>query len=500
MPGRKPARQVVGVGAGDDVGDAEPRGQRREDVDQLGLAEGAAVARVGPVALPGQLVGARELVAHPERGAERRGGPPLGRRAGSGERRWRRPPGRSRARGPRRRAPRRSRRRRRTRRARRAAARTARASGLESVVQRAHGGQVLTTAGSRRSPGRWHRRPRPAPRAVRPGRRRRAGRARRSPGSAARRSARWPPRRSPAGWGTPSWPRRPAAGRRLPRPSARAAAASSTGAARSTANGPECGAPEGGQVAADAERGAGVPRDGADVGAGRAGDGHVDVDQVGRGPVDPVHVEPVHGDRPGRQLHRLPRPDPVVRAPPVDLDRADRRGHLLQRAGLGGQRGADGVVVDRRGGRRRQDLALPVVGDRGLPEPDGRLVGLVVPPSSPSSRVAAPTPRISRPVAIGSRVPAWPTLRTDSTRRARATTSCDVMPGALSTSSRPGITSASGRRLLASTPHSLRSSVAGAPCDAHSRVVFGSSRAHCHRCRQPAITRHPPQTRPAAGR
>ena len=57
--------------------------------------------------------------------------------------------------------------------------------------------------------------------------------------------------------------------------------------------------------------------------------------------------------------------------------------------------------------------------------------------------MAEPTPRTSSPVAIGSSVPAWPTLRTDSTRRARATTSCEVMPPALSTSSSPGGTSAS---------------------------------------------------------
>ena len=186
--------QVVGVGAGHDVGDAEPRGQRREDVDELGLAEGAAVPRVGPVALPRQLVGAGELVAHPERGAERGGGLALARRQagrdggrgddpvdpecadGGGEHHAGVDAAGERDEHPGQR-------------------RELRRQGLESVVQRAHGGQVLTTAGSRRSPGRWHRRPRPARRAVRRGRRRRAGRARRSPGCAGRRSARWPPRR-----------------------------------------------------------------------------------------------------------------------------------------------------------------------------------------------------------------------------------------------------------------------------------------------------------------
>src|ERR1700733_9979933 len=43
----------------------------------------------------------------------------------------------------------------------------------------------------------------------------------------------------------------------------------------------------------------------------------------------------------------------------------------------------------------------------------------------------------SRPVARGSRVPQWPTFLVLSRRRTIATTSCDVMPGALSTSRTP---------------------------------------------------------------
>ena len=52
-------------------------------------------------------------------------------------------------------------------------------------------------------------------------------------------------------------------------------------------------------------------------------------------------------------------------------------------------------------------------------------------------RVALPTSMISRPVAIGSRVPAWPMRFIASLRRRRATTSCDVKPVGLSTSSTP---------------------------------------------------------------
>src|SRR6185437_2930283 len=52
-------------------------------------------------------------------------------------------------------------------------------------------------------------------------------------------------------------------------------------------------------------------------------------------------------------------------------------------------------------------------------------------------RVARPSSRTSSPVANGSSVPRWPILRSAYTRRAISTTSCDVMPAGLSTSSRP---------------------------------------------------------------
>ena len=83
--GPEAGAEVVGVGAGDHVGDAQPGGQRREDVDQLGLAERAAVAGVGAVALAGELVGARLLVPDPQRRDERRGGGALGRGQARGD-------------------------------------------------------------------------------------------------------------------------------------------------------------------------------------------------------------------------------------------------------------------------------------------------------------------------------------------------------------------------------------------------------------------------------
>ena len=62
-----------------------------------------------------------------------------------------------------------------------------------------------------------------------------------------------------------------------------------------------------------------------------------------------------------------------------------------------------------------------------------------------SRRVAPSTPSTSRPVAIGSRVPACPILRVPRARRARATTSWLVIPPGLSTSRMPGLTAAISR-------------------------------------------------------
>src|SRR6476469_2245287 len=55
------------------------------------------------------------------------------------------------------------------------------------------------------------------------------------------------------------------------------------------------------------------------------------------------------------------------------------------------------------------------------------------------SWIFVPRPRVrrSRPVAIGSSVPQWPTLFICRRRRTIATTSCEVIPAALSTRSTP---------------------------------------------------------------
>ena len=94
-----------------------------------------------------------------------------------------------------------------------------------------------------------------------------------------------------------------------------------------------------------------------------------------------------------------------------------------------------------------------------------------------SNRVAAPTPSTSTPVAIGSSVPAWPTRRVRASRRIRATTSCDVSPAGLSTTTSP-------------------SAPAGRPRVAH-RTTVGTARRVTHPDRHPP---GPTATPPLAAR
>ena len=146
----------------------------------------------------------------------------------------------------------------------------------------------------------------------------------------------------------------------------------------------------------------------------------------------------VHRHGPRRERDLLAGAHPLVGTSPVDLDRGDRRRHLLDLADEPRQGGADVVLGQVAGGRDADDLALGVVGGGGDPEPRAwRRRPSRSSIRCPSSRVARPTPSTSTPVAIGSSVPAWPTLRVPRARRARATTSCEVSPPGLSTTTRP---------------------------------------------------------------
>ena len=120
---------------------------------------------------------------------------------------------------------------------------------------------------------------------------------------------------------------------------------------------------------------------------------------------------------------------------------------------------------------RRGDLALGVVGEGGLPEPDGRGVGLVAAdeegqqPGGPARR-----PSTSTPVAIGSSVPAWPTRRVPPSRRTWATTSWLVQPAGLSTTSSPSAATAGRAAVIGpSTARRVHAGPGGV------RVVRGSS-------------------------
>ena len=103
------------------------------------------------------------------------------------------------------------------------------------------------------------------------------------------------------------------------------------------------GAAQRGEVPANAEGGAEVAGKGAHVCAGRALDGHVDVEQV-VGAAQRMRLEAGHGDRTRGQFDRVAGAHPLVGPLAVDLDRRDRARHLLDRAGERPHRGAYGIV------------------------------------------------------------------------------------------------------------------------------------------------------------
>lgn len=127
-------------------------------------------------------------------------------------------------------------------------------------------------------------------------------------------------------------------------------------------------------MAADAQVRAQVTGERPDVGAGRADHRHDQVEDgravLGDRVPDVVDRERRDGDGAGGDLELLALPCPLVRAHPVDLDGADLRRHLHDGAGQLGDPGVDGVAGDLRGVDRPRDLALGVVGQGRLAEPD----------------------------------------------------------------------------------------------------------------------------------
>ncbi len=135
------------------------------------------------------------------------------------------------------------------------------------------------------------------------------------------------------------------------------------------------------EVPAGAELGAEVARERAHVGARRALDAHVDVEEAVARP-HREQLERRHGDRAGRQLDLLAVAHPLVGALAVDLHGAHRARHLVDHADLPQHARPDRLLGRARealGGCRGERLALGVVG-RGVPaEPDRGEVLLVEP-------------------------------------------------------------------------------------------------------------------------
>src|SRR5262245_14515177 len=97
---------------------------------------------------------------------------------------------------------------------------------------------------------------------------------------------------------------------------------------------------------ADAEPGAEIASQRADIGAARTDNGHIQVQHAVAGP-NRQQLETRYRHRPGRQLDLLTAADPGVGSPPGYLDRADRGRDLLDIAGQPSHTGSDGGIRGR---------------------------------------------------------------------------------------------------------------------------------------------------------
>ena len=147
----------------------------------------------------------------------------------------------------------------------------------------------------------------------------------------------------------------------------------------------------------------------------------------------PALLEAVDGDDALRHLEALAAPRALVGALAPHLDGGvDRRplAHLARAGARGSAAACDRCARSRPRGRP-SSIAL-----RAARSPRS---AWAAPSASTAQRVAVPTSKSRSPLANGSSVPAWPVLTPPSARRTAATTSCEVMPTGLSTSSTPSM-------------------------------------------------------------
>src|ERR1700716_2727727 len=103
----------------------------------------------------------------------------------------------------------------------------------------------------------------------------------------------------------------------------------------------DAGGPHDGRMAATPGAGPEVAGQRTNVGPRRAVDVDVDVDKAAGGAPGGRHLEPVDAHRAGLELDGLALADQLIRAATTDLDRADRRRHLLDIPAQPGDCGGD---------------------------------------------------------------------------------------------------------------------------------------------------------------
>ena len=220
-------------------------------------------------------------------------------------------------------------------------------------------------------------------------------------------------------------------------PSAACSRSTSSGMASSSLKPPDAVLHQRAQVGARLQAGPEVPGQRADVGAGGARD--LDDGRRARriGVVPLQHRQLVDGHVARRQLHGLARARHLVGAAARDLDRAVDRRHLAQRSRHPRERRLDRHArdrrpVDRASGRRRCRPSWTSRRSRSSPGSASTRRG-GIPPGGWRGRGR----RAARPRRTGRASRRGPTRRVDESRRTSPTTSCEVGPDGLATTSTP---------------------------------------------------------------